>query len=162
MSPGARRSSATPRASTPRAGRNRRQPSRPPTTCCSGTGSPRRSCAGCDPEASLGITLNLTVADPADPDSADDQDAARRIDGLHNRIFLDPLLRGEYPADVLDDVAGLGFDTVVHDGDLAVISAPIDLLGVNYYQGEALTKTAAPADEPDHAGNRDHDGAGRA
>ena len=93
-----------------------------------------------DPQASLGITLNLTVADPADPDSAEDRDAARRIDGLHNRIFLDPIFRGEYPADVLADVAGLGFDDVVRDGDLAVIAAPLDLLGVNYYQGEALTK----------------------
>ena len=97
-----------------------------------------------DPDVSLGITLNLTVADPADPGSADDRDAARRIDGLHNRIFLDPLFRGEYPADVLDDVAGLGFDAVVQDGDLAVISAPLDLLGVNYYQGEALTKDGVP------------------
>jgi beta-glucosidase len=96
-----------------------------------------------DPAASLGITLNLTVADPADPGSAEDRDAARRIDGLHNRIFLDPIFRGQYPADVLDDVAGFGFDTVVQDGDLAVISAPVDLLGVNYYQGEALTKAAA-------------------
>ena len=103
-----------------------------------------------DPDVSLGITLNLTVADPADPDSADDRDAARRIDGLHNRIFLDPLFRGEYPADVLDDVAGLGFDTVVQDGDLAVVSAAVDLLGVNYYQGEALTKAASPADHPNH------------
>ena len=101
-----------------------------------------------DPGVSLGITLNLTVADPADPDSANDRDAARRIDGLHNRIFLDPLFRGEYPADVLDDVAGLGFDTVVQDGDMAVISAPLDLLGVNYYQGEALTKAASGAGRP--------------
>ena len=30
-----------------------------------------------------------------------DLDAARRIDGLHNRFFLDAVLRGEYPADVL-------------------------------------------------------------
>ena len=81
---------------------------------------------------------------------------------MHNRIFLDPLFRGEYPADVLADIAGLGFDTVVHDGDLAVISAPMDLLGVNYYQGEALTKTAAPDGRAGPAGDRDHHGAGGA
>ncbi|MDQ0755305.1 glycoside hydrolase family 1 protein [Arthrobacter sp. B3I4] len=101
-----------------------------------------------DPAASLGITLNLTVADPADPGAADDRDAARRIDGLHNRIFLDPIFRGTYPADVLEDVAGLGFDSVVQDGDLDVISAPLDLLGVNYYQGEALTKTVPAGEAP--------------
>jgi beta-glucosidase len=102
-----------------------------------------------DPDVRLGITLNLTVADPADPASADDRDAARRIDGLHNRIFLDPIFRGEYPADVLEDVAGLGFDAVVQAGDLAVISATMDLLGVIYYQGEALTMAAPAAEQED-------------
>lgn len=100
-----------------------------------------------DPEATLGITLNLTVPDPADPDSEGDRDAARRIDGQFNRIFLDPLFRGAYPEDLLADVAGLGLDTVVRDGDLAVIAAPMDLLGVNYYHGESLTKAPMPAAE---------------
>src|SRR6478609_11950698 len=54
-----------------------------------------------DPGATLGITLNLTVADPADPGREGDLDAARRVDGQSNRMFLDPLFRGEYPADVL-------------------------------------------------------------
>ena len=40
-----------------------------------------------------GISLNCTVADPAS-DEAVDLDAARRIDGLHNRFFLDAVLRG--------------------------------------------------------------------
>ena len=35
------------------------------------------------------------------------QDAARRIDGLSNRFFLDPVLLGRYPADVLDDLAAV-------------------------------------------------------
>ena len=46
-----------------------------------------------------GITLNMTVADPVDPTSAGDVDAARRIDAQHNRLFLDPIFRGAYPAD---------------------------------------------------------------
>ena len=50
---------------------------------------------GADDE--LGITLNLTVADPHDPDDELDRDAARRIDALHNRVFLDPMLRGALP-----------------------------------------------------------------
>jgi hypothetical protein len=74
-----------------------------------------------DPEATLGITLNLTVPDPLDPASAADRDAARRIDGQFNRIFLDPLFRGEYPADVLEDVHHLGLADHVQEGDLAVI-----------------------------------------
>ncbi len=92
-----------------------------------------------DPEASLGITLNFTVSDPVDPRDPADVDAARRDDGMFNRIFLDPVLRGAYPQDVLDDVAHLGFADVVRPGDLEVISTPIDVLGVNYYNGGAVS-----------------------
>lgn len=89
----------------------------------------------------LGITLNLTVADPVDATNAADVDAARRIDGQFNRWFLDPIFRGEYPSDVLQDVAGLGFETQVQPGDLDIISTPIDALGVNYYHGELVGAT---------------------
>lgn len=96
-----------------------------------------------DPQAQLGITLNLTVADPADSDSAADVDAARRVDGAQNRIFLDPLFRGAYPADVRSDMAAYWPEDLVHDGDLEIIATPIDVLGVNYYTGGAV---AGPAD----------------
>ncbi|QCX26640.1 glycoside hydrolase family 1 protein [Nocardioides jishulii] len=94
----------------------------------------------------LGVTLNFTVADPADPDSAADVDAARRIDGLHNRLFLEPLLRGAYPSDVLADTealtfGGRGWQEVIREGDLVAIHQEVDVLGVNYYQGEAVTGT---------------------
>jgi beta-glucosidase len=109
-----------------------------------------------DPELKLGITLNLTVADPVDVTDIGDLDAARRIDGQFNRFFLDPIFRGEYPEDVLADVAHLGFDKYVLPGDLEVISTPIDALGVNYYHGEAVSvhpvdkqmSTAAPSERP--------------
>jgi beta-glucosidase len=94
-----------------------------------------------DPEAKLGITLNLNVFDPVDPADDGDRDAARRLDGQFNRIFLDPLFRGEYPADLLADVSHLGLADVIRAGDLEVIAEPIDLLGVNYYHGEAVTKS---------------------
>ena len=110
-----------------------------------------------DPKLELGITLNLTVADPVNPADPADLDAARRIDGQFNRFFLDPIFRGSYPLDLLDDVAYLGFDSVVQPGDLDVISAPIDLLGVNYYHGELVgghppvgetMSTQAPSERP--------------
>ena len=96
-----------------------------------------------DPALSLGITLNLTVVDPVDPANAGDLDAARRIDGQVNRIFLDPLLRGEYPLDVVDDLAVVWPAGLVHDGDLAVIAAPLDFVGVNYYHGESVSRVPA-------------------
>lgn len=92
----------------------------------------------------LGLSLNFTVPDPHDPDDPADRDAARRIDGLHNRLFLDPIFRGSYPEDVLADTAHLDWrgghwHDVVHAADLDVISTPIDVLGVNYYHGNAVS-----------------------
>ncbi|MBB2988286.1 GH1 family beta-glucosidase [Terracoccus luteus] len=94
-----------------------------------------------DPSLSLGLTLNFTVADPVDPTDPRDLDAVRRVDGQMNRIFAEPVLLGRYPADVLDDVRGLGLEHHILDADLEVISTPIDVLGVNYYNGEAVGHT---------------------
>ena len=59
----------------------------------------------------------------------------RRLDGHRNRWFLDPVLRGGYPADMVDlyeeRIGPLEF---VQPGDLEEIAAPIDFLGVNFYQ----------------------------
>ncbi|MBI9114732.1 GH1 family beta-glucosidase [Sanguibacter suaedae] len=102
-----------------------------------------------DASLDLGITLNFTVADPVDPADAGDVDAARRIDAQINRVFTDPIFKGAYPVDLLEDLEaeGLadGFLAHVRDGDLETISAPIDALGVNYYHGEAVSRTAPPA-----------------
>ena len=90
-----------------------------------------RAMRALDPRPRLGINLNL---DPVTPVSAGpaDVDAARRIDGVYNRLFLDPLFQG-YPADVLQDLGGLG-GLEAGDDDLAAMAAPLDLLGVNYYR----------------------------
>lgn len=101
-----------------------------------------------DGAATLGITLNLTVADPADPAREGDRDAARRVDGQSNRLFLDPLFRAEYPADVMADVAQLGMAGVVRPGDLELIAAPLDFLGVNYYHGDAFTTVQGQGSDP--------------
>ncbi len=90
----------------------------------------------------LGLTLNFTDIEPADPAAPGDVDAARRIDGLSNRFFVEPILTGAYAADVLEDVALLWPSDLVQDGDLDVISTPIDVLGVNYYFGTAVTACA--------------------
>lgn len=87
---------------------------------------------GARPDLRYGITVNLYPTDPA-TDSAADQDAAHRVDGLCNRIFLDPLLKGKYPADVLQDWGPLVEEDLIQDGDNAVIAAPLDFLGINYY-----------------------------
>ncbi|GAA1861438.1 GH1 family beta-glucosidase [Myceligenerans crystallogenes] len=95
------------------------------------------------PEANLGITLNFEVEDPLDPENPADVDAARKLDGGFTRIFADPILRGAYPQDVLDDVEPYGLQKYIQDGDLEIISTPIDTLGVNYYHGNAVAATPA-------------------
>ncbi|MFI6401807.1 GH1 family beta-glucosidase [Streptomyces sp. NPDC050548] len=80
----------------------------------------------------VGITLNLTHVTPLSTDPAD-LDAARRIDGMQNRLFLDPLLHGTYPVDVLADLHEVTAFGHVHDGDLKRIGTPPDHLGINYY-----------------------------
>lgn len=92
-----------------------------------------------DPDLELGLTLNFTEMQPQDPASAGDRDAARRLDGLANRFFVEPLTRGAYPEDVLEDLGELWPQDLVHDGDLADISTPIDVLGVNFYTGSMVT-----------------------
>jgi beta-glucosidase len=96
----------------------------------------------------LGITLNLTNAVPDDPRDPADLDAARRIDALWNRAFLEPLLLGRYPEDFLADVAGHGFEDVVRDGDLALIAQPIDFLGVNHYHDDNVSGRPLPPGTP--------------
>lgn len=89
-----------------------------------------------DASLNLGITLNLTVADPVDPTDPADLDAARRIDGQFNRWFLDPIFRGGYPQDIFDEIADDSLRAAILPGDLETISAPIDTLGINFYHGD--------------------------
>ncbi len=84
------------------------------------------------PELPVALTLNLGAIRPAS-DSAADADAARRVDGQQNRVFLDPTLSGHYPADVLRDTAEVTDWSFIRDGDLELIHQPIDALGLNYY-----------------------------
>ncbi|GGM28681.1 GH1 family beta-glucosidase [Dactylosporangium sucinum] len=95
----------------------------------------------------VSTALNAGAVRPLTDDPAD-ADAARRIDGLLNRIFFDPILRGAYPADVLRDTEQLTDWHFVRPGDLATISAPVDAICVNYYQPDLVS--AAPDGELDH------------
>ena len=86
----------------------------------------RRDC----PDAELGIVLDSWPVHPASDDPRDVA-AASVADGFRNRIFFDPVLRGCYPEDVLERLGPAA--PPVLDGDLAIISAPLDFLGVNNY-----------------------------
>jgi beta-glucosidase len=100
----------------------------------------------------LGITLNLATSTPA-TDSLADREATRRADGLSARIYLDPLLRGRYPGDVVDDLSARGIALPVADGDLAIIAEPIDVLGVNYYTSHVVSGVDADGRTADDEGD---------
>ncbi|MEU7803172.1 GH1 family beta-glucosidase [Micromonospora arborensis] len=84
-------------------------------------------------DSRIGPALNLHPCYPAD-DSPQAAAAARLYDSYENRLYLDSLLRGSYPEDLLADLGPQSrMVQGVRDGDLATISAPIDLLAVQYY-----------------------------
>jgi len=81
-------------------------------------------------KAKLGIVLNLAPAVPATV-TPEDRAQAQLDDARGRRWYTDPLFKGSYPQEVLDE---LGADAPhVEPGDMAHIATPIDYLGVNYY-----------------------------
>jgi len=82
--------------------------------------------------ARMGITLSMALSRPWSSDPADVA-AARLLDGEQNRVYLDPLFRHSYPDDLAGLFPTLFDDAVVRDGDLDLIGADLDFLGVNYY-----------------------------
>jgi len=93
----------------------------------------------------LGVTLNLHPGHPSRNTEAD-REAARRVDGQANRLYLDPLFRGEYPEDIFSYYGERGADlSFVREGDLQKISVPIDFLGINYYFKHTVRE--APVEE---------------
>jgi beta-glucosidase len=102
-----------------------------------------RGAAGSDEQ--FGVTFNVSPSAPASDDPAD-VDAARRADGLTNRIFFDPLLRGGYPADVLEDVREVTDGSHIQPGDEDRIHVPLDFVGINYYYRTVVRASDRPRD----------------
>ncbi|MGI9608199.1 MAG: GH1 family beta-glucosidase [Acidimicrobiales bacterium] len=99
------------------------------------------------PHADAGIVLNFTPAEAATPAPAD-VDLTSVTNGWENEWYAQPVFHGSYPEATVD---ALGWSqSEVHDGDLAVIGAPIDLLGVNFYFRQVVSAVgqALPFDTP--------------
>ncbi len=82
------------------------------------------------PDAKVGITLNLWYI-YGETDSPEDQEAVRKSDLFNNRWFLDPVMKGSYPEDM---VQAFG-DAMpkIEPGDMELASVPTDFLGINSY-----------------------------
>ncbi|WP_432067568.1 GH1 family beta-glucosidase [Streptomyces sp. C10-9-1] len=95
----------------------------------------------------VSLTLNLHAV-RAHTEAPEDQDAARRIDAVGNRIFLDPVFRGRLPEDLVRDTARVTDWSFVEDGDLAAAAAPLDCLGINYYSPTVVAAGTSDAPSP--------------
>lgn len=80
------------------------------------------------PKSQHGIVFN---ASPAYPHREKDQGAANYSDAENYHWFIDPVLKGEYPSLVVDRQQTNM--PMILEGDLDIISAPVDYIGINYY-----------------------------
>ncbi len=91
----------------------------------------------------IGIAHDLYPVHPASPSDADRQ-ACDRFDAFRNRWFLDPAFTGKYPEAFAD---GNPYETMgFRPGDEALLRAPLDYTGINYYNGLGIV---AAGDGPD-------------
>ncbi|MFF0424675.1 GH1 family beta-glucosidase [Streptomyces sp. NPDC004520] len=97
--------------------------------------------------AEVSLTLNLHAV-RARSQTPEDLDAARRIDAVGNRIFLDPVFHGRLPEDLVRDTAAVTDWSFVRDGDLATAAAPIDSLGINYYSPAVVAAGSSESPSP--------------
>lgn len=82
------------------------------------------------PETLNGIVLNFTPTYP-ESDSSEDIQAANFADDYFNQWYIKPLFDGEYP-EILS-LLPVENHPEIHEGDMQIISHPMDFLGVNFY-----------------------------
>ncbi len=88
----------------------------------------------------IGITLNLIPTIPKDANNPKDVAAAELQDGIHNRWFLDPALKGTFPADVLEHYKKSNVNIAAFEP--TVKNLPYwksDFIGVNFYSPAYVT-----------------------
>lgn len=89
----------------------------------------------------VGLVHNQGVVRPY-RDTLADHTAARTVDGVRNRLYTDPVCHGRYPEDVRERFSAISDFAFLQPGDLDVISAPLDHLGLNYYSPQWVAGTA--------------------
>jgi beta-glucosidase len=90
-----------------------------------------RAARAAAPSARIGTAVDVEAAYPASDDPLDVA-AAERFHAGRNAWFLDPLLRGAYPAAFVDEEAVL--ETMdIRPGDMASLATRLDFIGLNMY-----------------------------
>ena len=88
-----------------------------------------RAVKACCPSARVGGAFSMSPCEPAS-DSEEDRAAAERAHLITNGWFLEPVLLGRYPSALTISPARF---MKIHSGDMDVIRAPLDFIGVNLY-----------------------------
>jgi beta-glucosidase len=101
---------------------------------------------------SVGIVLNLTPV-LAETESA--AEAADGVDAIRNRVWLGPLVDGEYDAGTLRVAPVLADPELVRPGDLDLVRASADWLGVNYYTPARVAQATEELVSDDTGGDGD-------
>ena len=98
------------------------------------------------PNSRIGLAINADAHIPRSSHPAD-LAAAELAHDINTRWYLDPVMLGEYPPSAVEHH---GWDLAeVQPGDMDVISAPLDHLGVNYYTRRVShDPTVADQDRP--------------
>ena len=82
------------------------------------------------PKTLNGIVLNFTPCYPAS-DNSEDIKASAFADDYFNQWYIKPIFDAQYPNILAELPAEQHPD--IHEGDMEIISHPVDFLGINYY-----------------------------
>ncbi|MEH7380548.1 GH1 family beta-glucosidase [Bacillus sp. JJ1533] len=82
----------------------------------------------------IGFAPNLVWYEPFS-DRQEDIDACQRSSAWFMEWFLDPVFKGSYPDILIDWFEKKGAKVNIQEGDMEIISQPMDILGINYYTG---------------------------
>lgn len=83
------------------------------------------------PGARVGLAQAALWIEPEDADDHRDRRAAATMDAILNRMYLDPVLKGDYPEEIRRRFGAWlppGFEA-----DFPRIAVPLDFIGINYY-----------------------------
>jgi len=94
-------------------------------------------------DARVGISIDIH---PVRAIGEDASAGAAIIDAEQNRVFFDPVLHGHYPRLAREHI--LPPRTLIEPGDMKLISAPIDFIGINYYNPHYVRASGAANGEP--------------
>ena len=104
-------------------------------------------------DGKIGVILNLTPTYTRD-ERAEDKKAAHIADLFFNRSFLDPMVKGEFPQELIEILKEHNMlpETTEEEKNI-ILNSKVDYLGVNYYvprRVKAVEKTPEKFTEPEY------------